>query len=431
MFIVTLPDMSGEFGLSPAQASWAITGYAVVLAIGSITYGKLADIFPARKLIVIGLFLFSTGSLIGYFSTHFQLLMAARLLQAGGGAAMVTIPLILARRFIPTDQLGKALGSFTAASACAAAFGPVVSGTISSILNWHYIFLLPAIAILMIPAYLRTIPLGKNHHRDFDFKGAIILGSALAALLLVISKEMFLALPAAIILFLLFIYHIHRSANPFIEPRLFHYRTYRRLLLVNSLVHATAMSMFFQVPFILRNHYNLETQEIGMIIFPGASFSAVLGYAAGRLSDKGFNLAVSYGGLILLATCYLLPGQWVGVSTHLITWSLVLGYSGFAFINISMGKTVSLSLPHNIIGTGMGIYKLTLIISGALGTALTAKWMEVASTPILHSSLNPSKDPIHGSLFFLMVIVVMFAGLFMKRTSPPGQHSGNPNASDV
>ncbi|KHF34581.1 putative transport protein HsrA [Paenibacillus sp. P1XP2] len=84
IFNVALPSISEEFSLSASNVSWMTTGYGIVYAIGTVTYGKLADRYRLKNVLTFGLILMSLGSLAGLAATQYGMLVAGRMLQAAG-----------------------------------------------------------------------------------------------------------------------------------------------------------------------------------------------------------------------------------------------------------------------------------------------------------------------------------------------------------
>ena len=85
MFNLALPKISVQFELSPSTASWIVTGYSIIFAISSITYSRLSDFVPIRRLYVIALLsLGGRTSILGLFTNSFGLLLLTRLIQASG-----------------------------------------------------------------------------------------------------------------------------------------------------------------------------------------------------------------------------------------------------------------------------------------------------------------------------------------------------------
>lgn len=129
MFNVAVPSIAEQFQLLPSEVSWVIAGYIVFFAIGSVTYGKLADIYPVKDLITLGLILFNAGSLLGFLSQWYGMLIVARLIQAMGAAAIPALGMITATRYFPPQSRGKVLGMVASTVAFASGIGPIFSRT--------------------------------------------------------------------------------------------------------------------------------------------------------------------------------------------------------------------------------------------------------------------------------------------------------------
>ena len=78
MFNLALPSVAHDFGLSAIFTSWIVTGYSIIFAISSITYSRLSDFVPIRRLIVIALVSLSAAAIVGLFSDSFVLLLLVR-----------------------------------------------------------------------------------------------------------------------------------------------------------------------------------------------------------------------------------------------------------------------------------------------------------------------------------------------------------------
>jgi DHA2 family metal-tetracycline-proton antiporter-like MFS transporter len=192
MFQVAIPDIATEFRLFPSEVSWVMTGYILVFAVGSLMYGKLADLYPVKHLITAGLLLMNTGSLLGLFSIEYSMLITARLLQAGGGAAIPALAMIVVTRYFPADLRGKVLGVIAATVALAAGIGPVLGGFISGSLHWRYLFLTSLLTIFTIPIFRRSLPDDTKRAHSFDAKGAVLIAVGTSLLLQRVTGVSFL-----------------------------------------------------------------------------------------------------------------------------------------------------------------------------------------------------------------------------------------------
>lgn len=107
MFNVVLPVIGEEFQLTASQASWIVTGYLVVYAIGTVTYGKLTDKYSMKVLISFGLWILAAGSLLGIVATEYWMVIIARIVQAAGAAVIPALAMIIPVRYFAPENVGK------------------------------------------------------------------------------------------------------------------------------------------------------------------------------------------------------------------------------------------------------------------------------------------------------------------------------------
>ncbi|WP_298036250.1 MFS transporter [uncultured Desulfuromonas sp.] len=427
MFNVAVPDIARQFALSPTEVSWVVTGYIVVFALGSVTFGKLADLYPLKNLITLGLLLFNAGALIGFFASWYPLLLVGRLVQASGGSAIPALSMIVATRFVPPERRGRVMGAVASTVAFAAGVGPIVGGYIGGALHWRYLFLLSTATLLAVPLYRRLLPAEKKGPDGFDLPGALLLGGGVVSLLLFVSELLWWAAPLAVLLLLLLVRHLRRAASPFVHPGLFRDRRYLAGLVAAFLAVGTIFGMMFHVPLLLRAQNGLGTEAIGLVIFPGAMSAAVLGAVAGRLADRRGSVPVVLAGMVILVAGYLLLAACTGSSPALIATVLVVAYSGFAFVHASLAKTVSLVLPPERVGIGMGFYNLTFFMSGSFGAAITAQLLEMLrSLPPVAPWVGPAAAA-SSNIFLVSAATVLAAALLFRGAfaewAPKGEKS--------
>src|ERR687889_1104885 len=85
---VVVPDIQKDYGATQGQVGWVISGYLLVFAVGIPLYGRLADVYSLRKAFSVGLVGFAAGSLVCALAPNLPVLVAGRVLQAAGGAAI-------------------------------------------------------------------------------------------------------------------------------------------------------------------------------------------------------------------------------------------------------------------------------------------------------------------------------------------------------
>ena len=157
MFNIALPELKQEFAISSSVVGWVMSGYIVVYAIGSVTFGKLADMFPLRRLLLFGLLFLAAGSMFGLFAQTFWMVMLGRILQAVGASVIPAAAMIIPVRYFPVERRGRAMGMVATGLATGTAIGPIVAGFVSGALDWRFLFLLPLLMLLTLPFYFKYL----------------------------------------------------------------------------------------------------------------------------------------------------------------------------------------------------------------------------------------------------------------------------------
>lgn len=416
MFNVAIPDISRQFHLTPSEVSWVLTAYIAIFGMGAIIYGKLADSYPIKSLITIGLLLFNAGALVGFFSQWFPMLIAGRLLQAVGGSSIPSLAMLVAIRHMPVTIRGRVLAAVSSTIACGGAFGPIIGGFIAGNFHWRYLFLVTSTTLLAIPFFHRLLPYEICQKEHFDFLGGALLGATIISLLVFVAQSCLWGLPTGILFLAGFILRIHYADAPFIPPSLFKIRSYRNGLLTLFLALGTVFGMMFTLPLMLRNLNHLGTQAIGLVIFPGAMTAAVLSLVGGKLADQKGSVTVVHFGMGFLLTGYFLLSMLAGAKPQFITMGLIVSYSGFSIIQSSLAKTVSLTLPSNQSGVGMGMYNLTFFVSGTFGAAIAGRIIESFAHGPAFNPFVATGAGAYSNVFVLFFGLVICAVVIFKRT---------------
>lgn len=409
MFNVAVPDIAEEFGLLPSTASWVMTAYIVVFAVGTLVYGKLADLHSVRMLITVGLILLNAGSLLGLLARWYPVVVAARILQACGGSAIPALAMIVATRYFPAHLRGSLLGVIASTVALAAGVGPILGGFVSGFLHWRYLFVFTLLTVFTIPTLRRHLPGESPGGKRFDRLGAALIGAGAALLLFSVTEGVpWIALPGGGLI-LWFALHIRRSGAPFVDPALFLNRRFRSALITTFLSMGTVFGMLFAVPIMLRDVNALSSDWIGLVMFPGAMVAALLGAPGGRLSDRKGSGYVAYLGMGLITAGFLLLSTFAGEAPWVITLSLVASYGGFAFIQSSLPHTVSATLPGEHAGVGMGIYNMFFFISGAFSAAAMGRLLDAKQTGFCLNPLNACGPAWKYSNAFILLAFLVIA----------------------
>lgn len=407
MFNVVLPTISKEFQITSSQVSWMVTGYMIVYAIGSVTYGKLADKYRIKDLITFGLIVFALGSVVGVFATHYWMVILGRVLQSAGASVIPAIAMIIPVKYFPPEKRGRALGTTASGLALGTAIGPIVSGLVSSVTSWRVLFLLSVLALATLPFYRKYLDDERGTTAKTDMLGGLLLAGTVASLLLAITYETWLLFFLGVVFFLLLVVRLRKASSPFIQPAVFKNKQYSFGVGTAFLATGLAFGIPFLTPQLLANVNHLSPAMIGLIMFPGAIASALLGRKGGRLADEKGNLYLFYLATAFQFVAYSLLSITAGLSPYLILVVLISGNLGQTFMQIAMSNTISRTLPKDQIGVGMGLFSMLNFIAGATATTLIGKTLDLGASAQFNPFLMNHGAIVYSNIFLTLAALVI------------------------
>jgi DHA2 family metal-tetracycline-proton antiporter-like MFS transporter len=426
IFNVVLPVIGKEFKLNPSDLSWISTGYMIVYAIGSVTYGKLADRYRLKDLLAFGLVLFALGSLVGVAAVEYWMIILARVLQAAGASVIPATGMIIPVRYFPPEERGRALGTSAIGLALGSAMGPIVSGFVTGFASWRFLFLLSVLPLITLPFYRKYLDDEKGEPRPIDFIGGALLAGTVSLLLLAITRGSLNFLAGGLVLGGLLTWRLLRAPEPFVNPSLFRNRSYTAGIGVAFLANGMSFGMPFITPQFLTRLNSLTPLQIGLVLFPAALVTAFLGRKGGRLADTRGNPALVLTASVLLLSCFLLLSVFVGSAPYWIMLVLVFGNVGQSFMGIAMSNTVSRTLKREETGVGMGLFSMLNFISGAAATGLIGKLLDSGSTSVrLNPLLIMGEGALYSNIFLTLGIgTVLVALLYFGGFGKTGRTAG-------
>lgn len=402
MFNLALPKVASEFSLTPAETSWIVTAYSIMFAIASITYSRLADFIPVRRLFLVGLMSLGFAALAGFFIRDFVMLICVRVLQASGAGAIPGLALVFISRHIPLARRGRAMARVMAAVGLGLGLGPVVGGAIVEYAGWPYLFLLTALSLLLVPVFAALVPQETPRHGTFDLAGAVLAASGITALLMALTQKSMLALSGGCIGVMLFVWRIKSAREPFVLPALFANRQYLKLAAVGVAAYIVSFALLFIMPQMLVKLHRLTAIEAGLAIFPGSIMSMLLSPITGKTIDRRGNSGILRQMPWLMAAGTLLLALFARDGYVYLALAYVCVSVAFTFITSSVSNEMSRLLVPAEIGSGLGLFQLLQFFSGAFGVALSATAL------IWQRDLMPA-DSYSNIYFGMTAIVVMSA----------------------
>jgi EmrB/QacA subfamily drug resistance transporter len=436
ILFVAFPSITASFSsVAPTTLSWVLNAYTIVFAALLIPAGRLADRVGRRRTFLTAVVIFTVASMLCGLAPSAGALVAARVLQAVGAAALVPASLALVLQTFPRPKIPMAVAIWGAVGAVAGAAGPTVGAFVVEHLGWRWAFFINLpVGIVSLMLGRRVLPEGReaNPGRLPDPLGVVLLagGLALAAYGIVqtptwgwASTGFVVCALAAFVLVGLFVLRCARVPNPLLDLRLFEARNFRWANGA-TLVYATGFNAMFlgNVLFLTRVwHYSI--MRAGLAIAVGPLIVAVtapfFGRLAGRIGQRRLlvpgGLVWASGGLVLLSRMSTTPAY---VTSYLP--ALVLTALGVALVLPQLSSAAVQGLPPDRFGSGSAVNQAVRNLGATLGVAIVVA---------LTSDLTPATalDGFHH-VWWLLVASGVTVSLLSTRLVTPGFASRRPEA---
>ena len=381
---VALPSIQTDLGFSQENLQWVISAYALVFGGFLLLGGRVADLVGRRRVFMLGLVLFSIGSLLCGLAWNDVSLIGARAIQGLGAATVSPAALsILTTTFQEGRERNIALGAWGAVGGFGAAAGVLLGGILTDALSWEWIFFVNVpVGIL---AFLVT-PLIVGESRDervhaFDALGAVLVTSGLVLLVLGITQgqtwgwdsgRVIGVFVAAVALLLAFVGWESRQREPLVPFAFFRNRT-RTAANVAGLVLGTVLfSMFLLLTLYMQQVLGYSAMKTG-VAYLAVAGTAVLwaNVAAVVVNRVGVKPALVFGmtlltiGLVYFTQVSVDGSYW----SDLFPGFLIIGLGmPFCFVPITIAAMVG--TDETDAGLGSGLINTAQQIGGALGIAV-------------------------------------------------------------
>jgi EmrB/QacA subfamily drug resistance transporter len=378
---VALPDIQDQLHASLSDLQWVIDAYALSLAALLLTAGSLADLFGRRRVFVIGLVIFTVGSVACGAAQDIFFLQVSRAFQGIGGAAMFSTALaLLASAFHGKDR-GTAFGVFGATTGVAVAIGPVLGGALTSGLSWRWIFFVnvPICLVALAVSLVKVIESKDPNAGRPDWFGFITFSLCLAALvygLIEAGKDgwgesrVVASFVASAVLLVVFVVSQLVQDKPMFDLGLLRKPTFTGGLVAAFGISASIFSLLTYLVIYVQNVLGYSAVDTGVrfLFLSVASFFAAAG--AGRLTEHvPVKWLIGPGFLVLGVGLLLLHGIHDDSSwTHLIPGMLVAGVA-IGMINPPLASTAVGVVPVARAGMASGVNSTFRQVGIATGIA--------------------------------------------------------------
>lgn len=297
--IPVLPDLAARYDAPPHQAAWLVSGFLMIGAAVTPIAGRLGDLYGHVRILVAVLLIFAAGALLAVLATSMWMLIAARMVQGLGAAAVALSFSIIKGRYPPARAPG-AIGMISATMAGAAGVGLSLSGLVSTHLGLSAIFVVPllvalgAIALLVPQLALdRRRPIAA---RTISWGGGLLFAIGMFVVLLAITRgntwgwgspATIATLVCGLAVMALWVAVELRAASPLVDVRLLASSRLARINLTTLLVGVVVFSTYTMMPVFLQAETSdgiglgLDPTTTGLAMLPIAGMNFLSGSVAG------------------------------------------------------------------------------------------------------------------------------------------------------
>ncbi|MEA2371246.1 MAG: hypothetical protein QOH12_1640 [Solirubrobacteraceae bacterium] len=380
---IALPSLRADLGASLSDQQWVIDAYLLTLGSLVLLGGSLGDQLGRRRVFAIGVAGFGLASLSCALAPTVSVLIGMRAVQGVFGALLVPSSLaIITETFSAGRDRGAAIGTWTAATSGAIAFGPPLGGVLIDALSWRAVF---AINVPLVLATLhlirRAVPAFPSHPSPLDLSGAALCALGLAGPVLGLIEQpthgwgdplVWGPLLAGGVLLAAFVVHERRDAHPMLPLSLFAVRDFTVANAATIAIYAGLNAITFLVAIYVQQVAGYSAAEAGLTLMPVTVMLVALSRRFGQLSSRvGPRLLMGFGPLVAAAGAVLFTrlGQHVDYLTEILPAATVFGL-GMSMIVSPLTATVLGSVAPARAGVASGVNNALARIAGLVAIAL-------------------------------------------------------------
>jgi EmrB/QacA subfamily drug resistance transporter len=409
LFVTFLDNTIVSVALGSVQASlhagvsalqWVVSAYALTFAGAMLAFGMVGDEFGRKRVMLIGLGIFSAGSLLAALAPSIGVVIAARAVMGFGAAASEPGTLSMLRHVYTSERSRtRALGVWTAVSGLALAAGPVIGGALVGVWNWRAIFWFNlAFGLIVLAAGLAILPESSDPdaHR-VDIPGTVLGAAALTALVFAVigGENSGFSSPSVLTLLALsavagaaFFWWEHRAAHPLLDLKFLRVPAFLTANVVAFCAYFATFAVFFFTALYLEEVVGDSGYQIALVFLPMTMLMILASLAAGRWTDPATPRwsilagCLMFGAGLLLTTVTLNPAPaYLPLAAALALTGVGIGATVVPITSAALsavpparsGMAASATNTSREIGAVTGVAILGALVNAQLHASLTSR----------------------------------------------------------
>jgi EmrB/QacA subfamily drug resistance transporter len=424
---LAIPAIRTDLAATVAHTQWVIAIYALVVASLQLLGGAAGDRFGRRRVLQIGMTIFTLGSLLCSLAPIVDALIAARALQAIGASMTNPVALaIIAQVFIGPAERARAIGVWGAVFGTSLALGPVVGGVLIDLFGWRSVFWinLPVCATAIVACALLVPESRSATIRGIDPIGQSLIAGSLFGLVFVLIESpgrgwthpwVIGIAAAAACAFVGFLRYESRHADPFVDLRFFRSIPFTSAVVTALFVYIVWGAFMFMMSIYLQGWRGYPAARAGLLLLPVGLAVLVFAPVSGRLVGRvGSRPSLLTAGLMIAAMSTMLAF----LTPRTPLWTLVVIFVAFGvtfgMVTVPINYAAVSGMPQDRAGAAAGITSTSKQVGISLGVALSGVLAAGALSPPA-GDFTASADPLW---LFTFALGLAIAALAIISTSP-------------
>ncbi len=380
---IALPTLARVFHATPATSIWVVNAYQLAVVVALLPCASLGERVGYRRVYLVGLALFTAGSLACALSHSLMGLVLSRVAQGFGSAGVLSVNGALVRFTYPQASLGRGVGLNALVVSLAAALGPTVASTILAVGSWEWLFAVNVpIGLVSLVLAWRALPQSDLSTRRFDWTSAFLNALTFGLFFIGIDTishgqggslsagvELAVAVATAAILFRREV----SATAPLIPLDLMRIPVFALSVVASVCSFCAYMLAFLALPFYFETVLHRDQVHTGLLMTPWPVALGLTAPLAGRLSDRVPAPVLGSVGLVILSVgLALIATMPVQASDVEISWRLVVCGVGFGLFQAPNNRVMLSSAPRARAGAAGGMLATARLTGLTLGASLAA-----------------------------------------------------------
>lgn len=408
-----MPSIVGKLG-GITLYSWVFSAYLLTSTTTVPIYGKLADLYGRKPILLLGSALFLIGSITAGMAQNMEQLIAFRALQGLGAGAVQPIVITIVGDIFSLQERAKIQGLFSGVWGLSSLVGPALGGLIVDHADWRWVFYINVpfglLSILLIALFFKEQIEQKKH--SIDYIGALTLSGTIVALLFALlqggtswawnSPQSITLFATSAVLLVLFIAQEARTAEPVLPVTLFKNRVISIANIGNLMLGIIMFGVSSYIPLFIQGARGGSATNAGLILMPYLiAWSITATFSAGLIIRYNYRFTAMFGSILSASGTAMMIFYRSETNLFFILVSMFLIGAGFGLTSTTFTLSVQNAVAWNLRGVATASGQFFRTIGGTVGVALMGT--------ILNSQMAQHFAPIFDS--FKSVVATLPRGI--------------------